>query len=144
MTVRAFVDTNIYIYALTQSQQAGDEHKRTLALTVFETLLQAQTIVTSTQVVNEFHSNLVKKFKLEDSAVFNIVVENILPISLVVPVTFQTYDAAYRLRSKYSLSFWDSLIVSSALEHNCTTLYSEDMQHQQTIDNQLLIINPFS
>jgi predicted nucleic acid-binding protein len=35
------------------------------------------------------------------------------------------------------------MIVASALENNCTTLYSEDMQHQQIIENQLLIINPF-
>lgn len=117
--------------------------KRTIALSVFETLLQSQTIVTSTQVLNEFHSNLVKKFKLEDATVFNIVEENILPISLIAPVTFQTYDSAYQLRSKYSLSFWDSLIVASALENNCTTLYSEDMQHQQKIENQLLIFNQF-
>lgn len=113
------------------------------ALSIFETLMQSQTIVTSVQVLNEFHSNLVKKFKLEDAAVFNIVEQNILPISLVAPVTFQTYHSAYHLRSEYSLSFWDSLVVASALENNCTTLYSEDIQHRQVIENQLLIINPF-
>jgi predicted nucleic acid-binding protein len=86
---------------------------------------------------------LVKKFKLDDATVFNIVEQNILPISTIVPIGFQTYHLAFRLRSEYSLSFWDSLIVSSALENNCTTLYSEDMQHQQYIENQLLIINPF-
>ncbi len=143
MTAKAFVDTNIYIYALTQSQDPTDESKRIIALSVFETLIQSQTIVTSTQVLNEFHSNLVKKFKLEDSAAFNIALQNILPISLIAPIGFQTYHAAYHLRSEYSLSFWDSLIVASALENNCTTLYSEDMQHRQDIENQLLIINPF-
>jgi predicted nucleic acid-binding protein len=38
---KAFVDTNIFIYALTQSQDQGDERKRTIALSVFETLIQA-------------------------------------------------------------------------------------------------------
>ncbi len=143
MTAKAFIDTNIYIYALTESQDQKDESKRSIALSVFETLIQSQTIVTSTQVLNEFHSNLVKKFKLDDVAVFNIVEQNILPISLIAPIGFQTYELAFNLRSQYSVSFWDSLIVASALENNCMTLYSEDMQHQQKIENQLLIINPF-
>ena len=62
MTVKAFIDTNIHIYALTESQDQKDESKRSIALSVFETLIQSQTIATSTQVLNEFHSNLVKKF----------------------------------------------------------------------------------
>lgn len=143
MTAKAFVDTNIYIYALTKSQDQADESKRIVALSVFETLIESQAIVTSTQVLNEFHSNLVKKFKLTDATVFNIVEQNILPVSLIAPISFQKYHSAYHLRSEYSLSFWDSLIVASALENNCTTLYSEDMQHQQNIENQLVIINPF-
>jgi predicted nucleic acid-binding protein len=143
MTAKAFVDTNIYIYALTESQDKGDESKRITALSVFEALMESQSIVTSTQVLNEFHSNLVKKFNLTDATVFNIVEENILPISLIAPISFHTYHSAYRLRYEYSLSFWDSLIVACALENACTTLYSEDMQHQQNIENQLLIINPF-
>ena len=143
MIAKAFIDTNIYIYALTESQDQKDERKRVITLSVFETLIQSQIVVTSTQVLNEFHSNLVKKFKLDDVAVFNIVQQNILPISLIAPIGFQTYQLSFNLRLQYSLSFWDSLIVASALENNCTTLYSEDMQHQQIIENQLLIINPF-
>lgn len=143
MNASVFVDTNIYIYALTQSQNHFDEDKRINALSLFETLIQSEIIVTSTQVLNEFHSNLVKKFKFEDAVAFNIVQKNILPISIITPINFQTYYSAYRLRSAYRLSFWDSLIVASALESNCTTLYSEDMQHQLSIENQLLIINPF-
>ena len=37
---------------------------------------------------------------------------------------------------------WDSLIVAAALEAECTTLYSEDMQHGQNVEGQLRIINP--
>jgi predicted nucleic acid-binding protein len=41
------------------------------------------------------------------------------------------------------LILYDSMIVSSALESGCTVLYSEDMQHGQEIDTQLVISNPF-
>ncbi len=40
-------------------------------------------------------------------------------------------------------SFWDSLIVSSALSGGCKVLYSEDMQHKLVINQRLTILNPF-
>ncbi len=143
MTARAFIDTNIFIYALTKSQNPADHDKRIVALSIFENLLQSHSIVTSTQVLNEFHSNLIKKFKLADTIVLNLVEQNILTISIVAPVSYQTYHLAYELRQHYSFSFWDSLIVAAALENNCTTLYSEDMQHRQCVKERLIIINPF-
>ncbi|MSP28131.1 MAG: hypothetical protein EXR80_06860 [Methylococcales bacterium] len=87
MIANVFIDTNIYIYALTKSQDEIDDNKRITALSVFETLIQSQSIVTSTQVLNEFHSNLIKKFKLDDTVVLKIVEENILPIPYVAPVS---------------------------------------------------------
>lgn len=50
---------------------------------------------------------------------------------------------ASRLRDSYSFSYWDSLIVAAALDAGCTTLFSEDMQHGQKIENALTVINPF-
>jgi predicted nucleic acid-binding protein len=47
------------------------------------------------------------------------------------------------IAERYGFSFYDSLIISSALQSGCTVLYSEDMQHGQKIDGQLLISNPF-
>jgi predicted nucleic acid-binding protein len=35
------------------------------------------------------------------------------------------------------------MIVSSALQSGCSVLYSEDMQHGQEINDQLVVINPF-
>ena len=43
--------------------------------------------------------------------------------------------------SNYSL--YDALIISSALEANCSILYSEDMHHGHCIDKRLKIVNPF-
>lgn len=41
-------------------------------------------------------------------------------------------------------SFYDSIIIPSALRAGCKTLYSEDLQHRQTIDKHLPVINPFA
>ena len=50
---------------------------------------------------------------------------------------------AIALGERFQFSHWDSLIVATALEAGCDTLYSEDMQHGQLIDNRLTVINPF-
>jgi predicted nucleic acid-binding protein len=50
---------------------------------------------------------------------------------------------AFRIAERYGFSFYDSLIISAALESGCNTLYSEDMQHGQLIENRLKIVNPF-
>lgn len=44
----------------------------------------------------------------------------------------------------YRFSYWDSLIVSSALTEGATLIYSEDMQNGLKVENQLRIINPFA
>jgi len=48
------------------------------------------------------------------------------------------------LRNRYSLSYWDSMIVAAALEASCSVLYSEDMQSGLLVDQSLKIINPLS
>ena len=62
--------------------------------------------------------------------------------SSVVLIQENTMRLAVQLRFDQSLSFWDSLIVAIALENDCDTLYSEDMQHGLKI-KQLRTFNPF-
>jgi predicted nucleic acid-binding protein len=143
MTANVFIDSNIYIYALANPTNPSDESKRITAVSLLGTLLETQTLIISTQVLNEVHSKLIKKFKFDDAIIFEIVEQSIIPVTLVKAVSYQTYQAAYQLRIKYHFSYWDSLIVASALENGCNTLYSEDMQHQLTIEQKLTIINPF-
>jgi predicted nucleic acid-binding protein len=47
------------------------------------------------------------------------------------------------LREQYAFSFWDSLIVSSALHAEAAVLYSEDMQDGLVVEKRVRIINPF-
>jgi predicted nucleic acid-binding protein len=48
------------------------------------------------------------------------------------------------IAERYRFSFYDSIIVASALIAGCKTLYSEDLQHRQIIDKQLTVIDPFA
>ena len=62
--------------------------------------------------------------------------------SSVALIQENTMRLAVQLRFDQSLFFWGSLIVAIALENDCDTLYSEDMQHGLKI-KQLRIVNPF-
>lgn len=143
MTANVFIDSNIYLYALAKPTNPSDESKRAMALLLLKTLLETQTLLISTQVLNEVHSKLIKKFKFDDETVFEIIEQTIVSVTLIKPISYQTYHAAFQLRTKYKFSYWDSLIVASSLENDCHTLYSEDMQHGLKVENKLSIINPF-
>ena len=61
----------------------------------------------------------------------------------VVYVYTSTINIAFNLSLKYGFSYWDSMIVATALENNCEVLYTEDMQHGLLVEKTLLIKNPF-
>jgi len=137
MSAKAFVDANIFVYASTDS--AAESDKRHIA----DELLSHNTecIVTSTQVVNEFFSAM-RKNKIPDSRTI-LFANAILESMDVLPVTSTTLKSGWRILERYKLSYWDSLIVASALESGCEVLYSEDLQHSQLFDKKLKVVNPF-
>jgi len=61
----------------------------------------------------------------------------------VVPVTHEIHVAGIALLGRYHFSVYDAMIVAAALDAECTTLYSEDMQHGQVHDG-LRVANPFA
>ena len=138
--MNVFVDSNLWIYAFIEVKEK--EEKRNKILSFLEELNQNSSIHISIQVINEFHWTSKRKYKLEDKIIKNKV-NAITEIVEIHGINFRNYQYAQQLREKYSLSFWDSLIVSSALFSNCKTLYSEDMQNGLVIENHLKIINPF-
>ena len=46
------------------------------------------------------------------------------------------------LEARFALSWWDALMVAAGLHQGCEMLLTEDLQHDQRIDN-LRIVNPF-
>jgi len=128
-----FIDSNILIYAMGNNDQ---KKQRTLEL------LFNQEPIISTQVINECSNVLRKKFKLEYRKISEII-DNYLCIVKLVPVHIQTIKLAWIIGEKYGYSYYDCLIIASALENNCNPLYSEDLQHNQMIENKLRVLNPF-
>ncbi|MBT9097124.1 PIN domain-containing protein [Methylovulum psychrotolerans] len=135
MKDRCFIDTNIWVYAHLYTE---NNKKSDIALTLLES---SPLLVTSTQVLNEYYSVLLKK-KIADAHIQDNI-EVMLDISDIHIIQVTTLYLTHKIKLKYGFSYWDSLIVASALEASCPILYSEDMQHQQVIEKSLTIINPF-
>ncbi len=141
--LKCFIDTNLFIYALTQSGKPQDSAKHQQVLGLFERILPVAQIITSVQVVNECHFVLRRKFSLDESSVSHAIESGVLAITKVESLELTDYHRASQLRQRHALSYWDSLVCASALRAGANELYSEDMQHGLVIDNQLKIVNPF-
>jgi predicted nucleic acid-binding protein len=134
MPVKRFIDTNVLLYALMQGENEKSERAKSI--------ISEPDLVISIQVVNELAFNLLKKAQIDELMLSKIIHTLFKEFeTIVVDKHIVTY--ASELRIEHSISYWDSLIVSSALTSGCDILYSEDMHHGLTIRKQLTVINPF-
>jgi len=91
---------------------------------------------------NEVISNLLRaKLRTEDTALE--LIEELYSDFLILEILREDILTAGHLRKSYFLSYWDSLIVATALRANADILYSEDMQDGLVVRNRLIIRNPF-
>ena len=130
-----FLDSNIILYCYSNDET----DKQAIARNIFE---QYSNPCISKQVINEISNILFRKFKLDCESIEN----TILQISNLVEIldfNLTTQIKAIRLKKSYNLQYFDALIVATALENNCNTLYSEDMQNGLVVEGKLTIINPF-
>jgi predicted nucleic acid-binding protein len=131
--VAPFVDSNIWLYALV----AGDDPTKTqLAREVVQRGCRL-----STQVVNEICVNLLRKAGRSENEIAELV-RCLHRQHAVSVVDEEVMLRAVDLRRAYSLSYWDSLIVSAALLSGATRLLTEDLQDGLLIEGQLQVINP--
>ena len=131
---RDFIDTNILAYAFS----LDEPQKMNVAMGV----LNSGTVMISRQVLREYVNIAFKKMKMQPSEIIKRVNEITCALE-VADETDELLKNAIRLKEKYGYSYYDSLIIASALTANCKYLYSEDMRHGQTIEGKLTIVNPF-
>ena len=132
MSAKPFVDTNILIYAFTSDDPRSKRAEIILA--------DGGTI--SVQVLNEFVSVSRRKQLRDWSEIAKIL--DVLKVLLdpPLPLTTEIHEAAIGIARDHNFHFYDSLIVSAALQAGCLVLYSEDLQHGQRFEG-LTIQNPF-
>ena len=131
-----FVDTNVWLYAFITGQDP------TKAQRVRALIAQNSSIAVSTQVINEVCVNLIKRENFSASQTRDMI-NDFYAVYTVIGLEQTILLTATILREQFTLSYWDSLIVSSALASGASILYSEDMHDGLIIDHRLTIINPF-
>jgi len=133
----SFLDSNILVYADDRSSPA----KQRAAIALVAKVMRARSAVVSLQVLQEYFAIATRKLGV-DAAVARAKVEL---FSAVTIATTEVDDvlAAIDLHRLHQLSFWDALIVRSAIKAGCGRIYTEDLQSGRRYDG-VEIVNPFA
>jgi len=141
--ISVFVDTNLLFYI----RDVRDEARSLAASRWLRTLARTERGRSNLQVMNELTNVLLKRRPdLSAGEVFALVDE--LHFLGTQPIGAQTVGLSRGLRTRYRYSWWDCLLLASALELGCTHFLSEDMQDGQRIslatEQGLTLVNPFA
>lgn len=128
-----FLDTDVLLYAALQPDRRSEAARA---------LLRGGAVV-GVQVLNEFANVARRKLRQPWPEVLRALaaIRALCPAPL--PLTAATHEAALAIAQRSGYGFYDSLILATALEAGCDTVYSQDMQDEQVIDGRLTIRDPF-
>ena len=132
MGQRVFFDSNVLIYAFTQAGDKTDSAQQILS----------HGGAVNVQALNETANTLRRKFNVGWPRIGQIIDAILRACPHPLPLALETHRAALRICERYQYSMYDGLIIAAAVEARCTTLYSEDLQHGQVIED-VRIVNPF-
>ena len=128
----SFFDTNVLIYLASGDPVKADKAER---------VLDEVGGVISVQVLNEFVNVARRKMRLSWPEIRDTL-KSLRGVLRVEPITTQVHNTGLDIAERYGLSTYDAMIVASALEADCETLWSEDMQDGMVI-GELRVVNPF-
>lgn len=129
----SFFDSNVLLYIASADKAKADRAERLIA--------EGGTI--SVQVLNEIANVARRKMTLswDETRAFLSMVRALLPVE---PLTTALHDTGLAMAERYSFSIYDAMIVAAALQADCETLWSEDMQHGLIVEGRLRIADPFA
>jgi predicted nucleic acid-binding protein len=139
MSDRFFLDSNIFVYFFDRSAAAKAQKSRQL----IREALTTQRGLISYQVVQEFFNVALRRFAQPmQAAEADQYLGTVFRPLLAVNSSLALDAEALQLQARSGFSWYDSLIVSAAIQAQCDLLYTEDLQHGQSF-GALEIRNPF-
>ena len=135
MCDRVFLDTNIIIYLYS----VDEDDKRDISYK----FVNSADCITSIQAMNEASNVWFRRHGLGKIEITKYLDEVESVCDEVMLVRRKTINLAMDIKERYGYSFYDCLMLASAIEANCTLILTEDMQDGQIIDGTLKITNPF-
>jgi predicted nucleic acid-binding protein len=135
MPAEVFLDTNIVVYSFDSDSPAKQRKAKEI--------LAGSTWFVSWQVIQEFSFVALHRFKvpLKAQDLSDYISIKLWPRCRILPSEV-ILTKAIAIQALYSFRYYDSLVVASAIAGSAKTLFSEDLQHGQTIDS-LTIRSPF-
>ena len=124
---KVFVDTNILVYCMDDS----DKKRKARCRTLIEAMAGELYGVLSTQVLQEFYVAATKKLGADPLAVKDIL-HSFRRFETVV-ITPELIKEGIDCSLINRLSFWDSLIVVAAESARCEKIWTEDLNDGQII-----------
>lgn len=133
-----FIDTNVLVYA--HDVSAG--HKHTVAQNLVKDLWESRRGCISIQVLQEFFVTVTRKVaSLVSEEKATSIVSELSNWQVFSPGTADLLHAI-AFQRQYQISFWDAMIVQSAVKFGCSTLWSEDLNAGQVYEG-VTVRNPF-
>ena len=134
---KVFFDSNILIYFA----DGADPQKQLIAENLIKNAVINDTGVISTQSLQEFFAATTRKLLCTKEKAKEYI-ENFSESFTVEQVSVPLILKAINISIKNQFSFWDSLILSAAIQSGCIICYSEDLSNGQIIEG-VKIVNPF-
>jgi predicted nucleic acid-binding protein len=133
--VPVFVDTNVFVYRFDNTEPA----KQRRAEVWLDHLWSEGSGRVSVQVLQELYSSLTRKLDHPmEPAAARAVVRSLFAWGPTA-IDRRTIEGAWHLQDRYSLSWWDGLIVPAAQITGCRHLLTEDLSHGQEIDGVRIV-----
>ncbi|MBI5383355.1 MAG: PIN domain-containing protein [Verrucomicrobia bacterium] len=133
--VPAFADTNVWLYALLATQDAQKSAQA-------NALVRNLPLMVSTQLINEVCVNLIRKAGFSETRIQELLAA-FYARHVVIALDQAVLLRASHLRARYQFSFWDGVMVASALAGGARVFYSEDLHDGLMVESALRIENPF-
>jgi len=139
MSDKAFLDTNILVYA--HEPGTGIKHERARA--IIEKLWETGGGILSTQVLQELcvslHRKMARPWTVDET---RSLILNYMEWQIVVNTPDSVVEAL-AIEARYQISFWDALIIHAAESSGAEILYSEDLSDGQ-IYGSVRVVNPLN
>lgn len=133
-----FLDANIVVYA--HDQSAGDKQK--IAQELIRSLWESRNGCLSIQVLQEFYVTVTQKVPIPmETEMAARVIEDLSFWRVHEPGSKDVLEAI-TLQQRYDISFWEAMILQSAIQSGCQVIWSEDLASNRSYEG-IRLVNPF-
>ena len=134
MSGKIFLDSNIFFYIYSNTEPAKSD--------ICRNVLNENDCCTSTQALSELSNVCIKKWNIDRNRIEKAI-DEICSVCEIKLINDSTIKRGLYLNEKYKYSYYDSLMLASALENGCQKIFTEDMHGGHIIENTLTIVNIF-